>query len=70
MCLPQDYRIETNINEIHLSAEIISALQTCERYAIKTDKLVTLKIVFKDGSDIFYKVNKSFYKKYIKQLIN
>jgi hypothetical protein len=65
-----DFEYIRLIEEDLLASEIILDLKRKSKVEIKTGKLVTIKIIFIDESEAFYKVQKPFFNKRLKKFIN
>jgi hypothetical protein len=65
-----NFEWERLIEEDLLASEIILDLKRKSKVEIKAGKLITIKIIFIDESEAFYKVQKSFFTKRLKKFIN
>ncbi len=68
----RDYNFETEslVEEPLLASRIINDLKINSKVEIKEGKLIRIKIIFKDESEIYHKVQRNFYNKYLKKYIN
>jgi len=65
-----NYEWERQVEEDLLASEIILDLQRNSKVEIKRSKLITIKIIFMDDSEIFYRVSKTFFNKRLKRFLN
>ena len=55
---------------VTFAAEIIQDWKRSKKGVIKIGKMITIRIEYEDETEVYYKVTKAFWNKYLKQNLN